>query len=236
MCIIGYLFYSQYTSAWPQQHCLINGWWQVDCCHSSVWPYQVTWPCFTCSSFLYPGFWECNNTLRWLHRGNRTYVVTDSICNSHTLLREDSPFVEFACCIKNYPKQEHFEWEVVDTRAINMYWQQGAGINLAVCRYLTQHLVMMEFQHFWAIGLILVIMSRMSWNVLVLWLISYHCLMVVNSVLLRYFGNIIAPFWQWTKEKSCIIKWKSQNHWKRRYRRKWWRRMKLPMIQKICCF
>jgi hypothetical protein len=28
-----------------------------------------------------------------------------------------------------------------------MYWQQGAGINLSVCSYSMQHLVMMEFCH-----------------------------------------------------------------------------------------
>ena len=45
-----------------------------------------------------------NNTLRWLHPGNQICVVADSIHNSYTLLREDSPFVEFACHLKNYPK------------------------------------------------------------------------------------------------------------------------------------
>jgi hypothetical protein len=87
------------------------------------------------------------NTLRRLHPGNRTCVVADLIRNCYTLLHEDSPFIKFACRLKNYPEQEHFEREVVDTRAIDMYWQQGAGINLAVCRYSMQRLVMMEFQH-----------------------------------------------------------------------------------------
>jgi hypothetical protein len=48
------------------------------------------------------------NTLRWLHPGNRTYVVLYSIHNSHTLLCEDSPFVKFACRVKKYSEREHF--------------------------------------------------------------------------------------------------------------------------------
>jgi hypothetical protein len=68
------------------------------------------------------------------------------IPNIHTLLPKDSYFIKYACCIKNYPEQEHFEQEVVDTRTIDMYCQQGDGINLAVCGYSMQHLVM-EFQH-----------------------------------------------------------------------------------------
>jgi hypothetical protein len=45
-----------------------------------------------------------DNTLRRLHPGDQMCFVADLIRNSHMLLREDSPFVEFACHLKNYPK------------------------------------------------------------------------------------------------------------------------------------
>ncbi len=86
-----------------------------------------------------------DNTMQWLHPCNQTFVVAQSICDKHTLLQEDSPFLEFACCVHNYTKRKYLELEVSDNQAINMYWQQGAGLNLAVCGYLMQRSVMIEF-------------------------------------------------------------------------------------------
>ena len=35
----------------------------------------------------------------------------------------------------------------MDHRAVDMYWEQGAGINLSLCSYSMQRSVMMEFCH-----------------------------------------------------------------------------------------
>jgi hypothetical protein len=50
-----------------------------------------------------------DRTLQRLHLGDRSSVVDDAICNDHTFLQEDRPFLEFACRVHNYPEREHFE-------------------------------------------------------------------------------------------------------------------------------
>jgi hypothetical protein len=171
-----------------------------------------------CSSYTQAFKNVIDNTLQRLrHPGNQSWVVADLICNSHTLLPEDSPFIKFACGIKNNPKQEHFKQEVVDTRAINMY----SSINLAVCGYLMQHLVMMEFQHVGCLevyGKVLpdsFLSNRINFSnnvhnvskfVAPLVDISHLCLTVADSVPLRYSGNTVAWFWWQTKERGCSTK------------------------------
>jgi hypothetical protein len=79
--------------------------------------------------------------------GDQRSVVDDAILNGHMLLREDRPFLEFACRVRNYPEREHFERDVMELRAIKILWQQGAGINLSVCGYLTQQSVLLELRY-----------------------------------------------------------------------------------------
>ncbi len=88
-----------------------------------------------------------DNTLRRLHPGNRTSLVSDMVHDSHTLLRKGRAFLEYSCHVRNFADREYLERELSDHRAVDMYWQQGAGINLSLCGYSVQRLVMMEFHH-----------------------------------------------------------------------------------------
>ncbi len=88
-----------------------------------------------------------DRTLWCLHPGDRTSVVDDAIRNDHTFLQEDHPFLEFACCVPNYPERKHFEQGVMEIRDIEMFWQQGAGINLSICGCWTQQSVLLELRH-----------------------------------------------------------------------------------------
>jgi hypothetical protein len=63
------------------------------------------------------------------------------------LLREDRAFLEYSCHVRNFAEQEYLERELSDHRAVNMYWQQGAGLNLSLSGYSMQHMVMMECCH-----------------------------------------------------------------------------------------
>ncbi len=88
-----------------------------------------------------------NNTLRCLHPGNHTSLVSDIVRESHTLLRKGRAFLEYSCHVRNFAEQEYLKRELLDHRAVKMYWQQGAGIILSLCGYSMQRLVMMEFCH-----------------------------------------------------------------------------------------
>jgi hypothetical protein len=88
-----------------------------------------------------------DNTLRWLHPGNCTSLVFDIVRDSHTLLREGRAFLKYSCCVCNFAEQEYLERKLLDHRAVDMYWEQGAGINLSLCSYSMQRSVMMEFCH-----------------------------------------------------------------------------------------
>ncbi len=88
-----------------------------------------------------------DNTLRRLYPGNRTSLVSNIVHESHTLLREGRVFLMYSCRVRNFAEQENLEQELSYHRAFEMYWQQGAGINLTLCGYSMQHSVMMEFCH-----------------------------------------------------------------------------------------
>jgi hypothetical protein len=62
-------------------------------------------------------------------------------------LQEDHLFLEFACCVCNYPECKQFEQDVTELRAIKMFWQQGAGINLSVCGDSMQQSVLLELRY-----------------------------------------------------------------------------------------
>jgi hypothetical protein len=49
--------------------------------------------------------------------------------------------------VGNYAEREHFEREHADSGVIDMYWRQGAGVNLVVCGYTTKLSVLLEFRH-----------------------------------------------------------------------------------------
>ena len=84
-----------------------------------------------------------NKSLCQLYPGYCESVVADAVRAHHTLVREDSSFMEFACCVTNYPEHENFEHKVTDVRVLDMSWQQGAGIYVGVCGYTLQQLVLL---------------------------------------------------------------------------------------------
>jgi hypothetical protein len=73
-----------------------------------------------------------DRTLQCLHPGYQTSVVADAIRDDHMFLEEGHPFLEFVCHVRNYSECKHFEQDVMELRAIKMFWQQGAGIKLSV--------------------------------------------------------------------------------------------------------
>ncbi len=88
-----------------------------------------------------------DNTLQQLHPSNCTSLVSDIVHDSHMLLREGRAFLEYSCCVHNFVEQEYLERELLDHRVVDIYWQQGAGLNLSLCSYSMQRLMMMEFCH-----------------------------------------------------------------------------------------
>jgi hypothetical protein len=135
------------------------------------------------------------------------------------MLQEDSPFLKFAC--HNYAECEYLEREVTDNRAIDVYWQQGAGLNLDVCGYLMQNLMMMGFR---PIGYLiygkiksdLYLSDRIGFNnnnnvhdfsnLMLLLSSSFLCLTGANLVPLRFYGSIIGRLSPPISLSACISK------------------------------
>jgi hypothetical protein len=61
-----------------------------------------------------------NKSLCQLYPGDCESVVADAVRAHHTLVQEDSSFMEFACCVTNYLERENFEHEVMDVRVLDM--------------------------------------------------------------------------------------------------------------------
>jgi hypothetical protein len=99
--------------------------------------------------------------------------------------------LEFACGVRNYPECEHFEQDVAKLRAIKMFWQQGAGINLSVCAgYLTKQSILLELWYVVYLEVYLkTLLELQSW--LLHFLSSYCSLMAAGLVQLRYCGKIM---------------------------------------------
>ncbi len=55
----------------------------------------------------------------------------------HALPRDDATILQFCVRVVNYPEQCHFESEALHSQQVDVYWKQGAGINVAVCGYTT---------------------------------------------------------------------------------------------------
>ena len=72
----------------------------------------------------------------------RVLFVPQVIQDHHEFRRDGEIFVEYPVRVRNYAEQERFEREHAD-----MYWRQGAGVNLVVCGYTTQVSVLLELRH-----------------------------------------------------------------------------------------
>ncbi len=55
-------------------------------------------------------------------------------------------YVKYAVRVRNYAEREHFERDHFDSRLVDTYWRQGAGINVVICEYTTQQSVLIELR------------------------------------------------------------------------------------------
>ena len=145
-----------------------------------------------------------DSTIKQTFAGDRATLVSDTIDEIHTFLREDVRFLEFECRAINYPLRETLESKTFDMRSLDHNWDQGAGINLAVCGYTSRQTVLMQLQHVAYLEIynsrhrnllqrtrsssLPTLPNRKSWYRL--WLVSSRCSMDVRSLQLRSFGNI----------------------------------------------
>ncbi len=68
------------------------------------------------------------------------------IRDHHMLLHEGHWFIKFPCPISDSPQRKEFEAAILNTPPIKMNWQQGASFNIAVCSYLTQGSLLIQFR------------------------------------------------------------------------------------------
>jgi hypothetical protein len=62
----------------------------------------------------------------------------------HALPRNDATILQFCVRVVNYPERCHFESEALHSQQVDMYWKQGAGINIAVSGCTTQATVLLH--------------------------------------------------------------------------------------------
>ncbi len=74
-------------------------------------------------------------------------LLAEEALLDHVLPRDDTTILQFCVRVVNYPEQRHFESETLHSQLVDMYWKQGAGINVAVCGYATQATVLLQFKH-----------------------------------------------------------------------------------------
>jgi len=88
-------------------------------------------------------------SLMWINPDERSTFVEQVIQDNHEfrIRRDGQIFVEYPVRVRNYAEREHFEREHADSGVIDMYWRQGAGLNLVVCGYTTKVSVLLEFRH-----------------------------------------------------------------------------------------
>jgi hypothetical protein len=65
----------------------------------------------------------------------------------HQLQCNNATILQFCVRVNNYPEQCHFESQHLNNQLVDMYWKQGACINIAVCAYTTQVTVLLQFKH-----------------------------------------------------------------------------------------
>jgi hypothetical protein len=83
---------------------------------------------------------------RRINPDDRHWYVKQVIANDHEFRRDGMIYVEYAVHIRNYAEREHFERDHFDSRIVDTYWRQGAGINVVVCGYATQLSVLIELR------------------------------------------------------------------------------------------
>jgi hypothetical protein len=83
---------------------------------------------------------------RRINPDDRDWYVKQVIANDHEFRRDGMRYVEFSVRVRNYAEREHFERDHLDSRIVDTFWRQGAGINVVVCGYATQLSVLIELR------------------------------------------------------------------------------------------
>ena len=74
------------------------------------------------------------------------WYIEQAISSDHKFRSDGLTFVEYVVRIRNYAECKHFERNHYDSQIIDIYWRQGAGINLAICGYTTQQSDLIELR------------------------------------------------------------------------------------------
>jgi hypothetical protein len=82
-----------------------------------------------------------------IHPADRPTVVCDQLSSHHYLPRDRQIAMEFPIQVRNYAEHHLFSTNHPDCPTITQYWNQGAGINVAICGYTTQLLVLLQLKH-----------------------------------------------------------------------------------------
>ena len=83
---------------------------------------------------------------RRINPDDRDWYVKQVIANDHKFRQDGMIYVEYAVRVRNYAEREHFERDHFDSRIVDTYWRQGAGINVVVCGYTMQQSVLIELR------------------------------------------------------------------------------------------
>jgi len=83
---------------------------------------------------------------RCINPDDRDWYVKQVIANDHEFRRDGMIYVEYSIRVRSYAEQEPFERDHFDSRIVDTYWRQGAGINVVVCGYATQLSVLIELR------------------------------------------------------------------------------------------
>ena len=86
-------------------------------------------------------------SLMWINPDERSTSVEHVIQDDYEFRKDGQILVEYPVRVRNYAEREYFEREHADFGVIDMYWRQGAGLNLVVCGYTTKVSVLLEFRH-----------------------------------------------------------------------------------------
>ncbi len=92
-------------------------------------------------------FWRIiKKTCRHINPVYRASLAEEALVE-HALPSDDATIFQFCVRVVNYPERCHFELDAIHSQQVDMYWKQGAGINVAVCGYTTQATVLLQYKY-----------------------------------------------------------------------------------------
>ncbi len=90
--------------------------------------------------------WIINKTCGCINPVDHASLAEEALVE-HALPRNNATILQFCVRVVNYSERCHFELEALHSQQVDMYWKQGAEINVPVCRYMTQATVLLQFKH-----------------------------------------------------------------------------------------